>query len=300
MRTPWPAIGGVTLVAGWLIVATGTDAAQAPHIKVEILLISGQRMSGTLERVDGRTFVLRTDRGQTRRAQRDEIAVIDFDSDTTNLPRSEYVDAMPEHEVLLMQNGSRELGRLVSIEPSARDERGYDVTFRAMDGRRDTYADHQVRRIYLREPLAVTAATTAPPGQRRAPETDIDYHVTVPATVRWTPTNLDVRQGDYLTFNSNGRIRLSADARDMANVAGSLNGRRPSSATRRAPMPDESAGALIGRIGDGQPFGIGDQTQPLPMPNTGPLFLGVNDDVYEDNDGAFHVTIRRVSGDEQR
>ena len=55
-------------------------------------------------------------------------------------------------------------------------------------------------------------------------------------------------------------------------------------------------GALIGRIGNGAPFAIGDQTIALPMPADGQLFLAVNDDEVGDNKGAFVVTLRVTRG----
>ena len=48
---------------------------------------------------------------------------------------------------------------------------------------------------------------------------------------------------------------------------------------------------MIGRIGNGAPFGIGNQTV-VPMPATGELFLGVNDDEVGDNSGGFVVDVK--------
>ena len=53
---------------------------------------------------------------------------------------------------------------------------------------------------------------------------------------------------------------------------------------------------LIGRIGNGEPFAIGNQTQPLPVGSEGQLFLAVNDDQLVDNQGAFVVTVRVLRG----
>jgi hypothetical protein len=58
-------------------------------------------------------------------------------------------------------------------------------------------------------------------------------------------------------------------------------------------MPQAFSGALIGRIGNGRPFGIGTQTQ-IEMPESGQLFFGINDSVLTDNDGAFQVEVRRI------
>jgi hypothetical protein len=52
-------------------------------------------------------------------------------------------------------------------------------------------------------------------------------------------------------------------------------------------------GALIGRVGNGAPFPIGRGTQPITMPANGPLMLGINDDVVQDNSGSFSVNISR-------
>ena len=49
---------------------------------------------------------------------------------------------------------------------------------------------------------------------------------------------------------------------------------------------------MIGRIGNGQPFAIGNQTS-IVMPAAGQLFLGVNDDGVDDNVGEFRVEITR-------
>ena len=59
-------------------------------------------------------------------------------------------------------------------------------------------------------------------------------------------------------------------------------------------MPNTLAGALIGRIGNGAPFGIGNQTT-LVTPAAGQLFLGVNDGDLNDNTGEFRVEITRAS-----
>ena len=57
------------------------------------------------------------------------------------------------------------------------------------------------------------------------------------------------------------------------------------------PLPVMQAGALIGRVGTGQPFPIGSQQTPIQMPSDGTLQLGINDDYFGDNSGAFTVTI---------
>lgn len=111
--------------------------------------------------------------------------------------------------------------------------------------------------------------------------------ITVAANQQWTATGIRVNHGDRLTFQSNGEIQLRpAGNNDAARVAGSLTGRR----APQSPIPSALAGALIGRIDSGQPFGIGDQTS-IVAPASGMLYLGVNDDLLTDNSGQFTVKI---------
>ncbi len=110
--------------------------------------------------------------------------------------------------------------------------------------------------------------------------------VDVDARVRWVYAGFVVDKGDVLTLNADGSVQLSDDPDDAAIVSGSLSGRR----APEAPMPQELAGALIARIGNAAPFGVGDQRQII-APASGQLFLGVNDDHLGDNRGWFKVRI---------
>jgi hypothetical protein len=108
----------------------------------------------------------------------------------------------------------------------------------------------------------------------------------VPGNQHWTPTNIRVNQGDPLSFQVTGEIRFTPNANDRAGAAGSLAHKY----VPGAPLPQALAGALIGRIDNGQPFGIGDQAS-VRMPASGILYLGVNDDNVSDNSGQFQVVI---------
>jgi len=111
--------------------------------------------------------------------------------------------------------------------------------------------------------------------------------IIVPSTNQWTPTGIHVQQGDRLQFNSSGEIQLRPpNFNDRAGVAGSLSGRT----APNSPIPSALAGALLGRIDSGQPWGLGNQTTVV-MPATGMLYLGINDDVLTDNSGQFTVKI---------
>jgi len=109
---------------------------------------------------------------------------------------------------------------------------------------------------------------------------------TVAANRQWTPTGIRVNQGEVLRLTSSGEIRFTGNADDRAGVAGSPAHKFVSG----APLPTALAGALIGRIDSGLPFGIGDQTS-ITIPATGLLYLGTNDDNVSDNSGQFQVVI---------
>jgi hypothetical protein len=73
----------------------------------------------------------------------------------------------------------------------------------------------------------------------------------------------------------------------MAGAAGSPANRTAAN----APLPGTPIGALIGRVGNSQPFVIGNQTR-VQMPAAGLLFVGINDDHLADNAGEFRVEIQ--------
>jgi hypothetical protein len=129
-------------------------------------------------------------------------------------------------------------------------------------------------------------------GTRAVPTTGVRADPTrslvVAGNRQWTATNIRVNQGDILLFQVSGEIRFTANANDRAGAAGALDHKYIAG----APIPAALAGALIGRIDNGQPFGIGDQPS-LRMPANGTLYLGVNDDNVGDNSGQFQVVVSR-------
>jgi hypothetical protein len=103
---------------------------------------------------------------------------------------------------------------------------------------------------------------------------------------RWTDTGLRVRAGDLIYFDTTGNVRLSSDRSDVATAAGARSGRRAAD----SPLSNQVAGALIGRIDNGDPFFIGNR-RTVRAPLSGRLYLGVNDDYLEDNTGTFRVMV---------
>ena len=150
------------------------------------------------------------------------------------------------------------------------------------------YSSSDVARIYFSRP----AVATSLPVQPAAP---LGGTIRVPANGGWVSTGITVFQGQPVLLATTGEVRLSADPNDIATPAGSKVGRYEA----RSPLPSSSAGALIGRVGNGPPFGIGDQRS-FPAPATGLLYLTVNDDNKNDNSGEFGVTISTNSSPYRR
>lgn len=111
-----------------------------------------------------------------------------------------------------------------------------------------------------------------------------EKQVIVSGDVQWNDSGVDVRAGQTIFFEAQGRVRWGRDRQD--GPAGERNS--PSNPNR--PMGNRNAAALIGRIGNDM-FFIGDETGPIRMRSGGRLFLGVNDDVLTDNSGNFRVVV---------
>ena len=109
--------------------------------------------------------------------------------------------------------------------------------------------------------------------------------VMVAATRDWTDTGITLQAGDLLDITASGQIFYAPGKGAFAPPAGA--GR----ATAAAPMPNMEIGALVGRIGDGRVFFVGDTMTGYRAQTAGGLFLRVNDDVLTDNRGEFRAQI---------
>jgi hypothetical protein len=89
-----------------------------------------------------------------------------------------------------------------------------------------------------------------------------------------------------MSFDTTGAIRLSSERGDVATAAGARSGRHAAD----SPLSNQPAGALIGRIDNGDPFFIGNR-RTVRAALSGRLYLGVNDDYLEDNSGSFRVMV---------
>jgi hypothetical protein len=274
------------LAAGAVLLQPASSAAQD---QVTVVTRSGDRVSGALEDLNNGTIYVRASLNDQRRLPLDGILVFDFAGNAQNLPEAELGDARGDDHLLVLRNGTRARGRLLNIEGGAgsgKPDEPRTISFRTASGEERRVRPSEVSRIYLgRYPAAKPAPLPAPaPTPQPQPP---GPGLSVPANQRWTATGVFVRAGEMVRFNASGQVRLSGDANDTATPAGSASGRQAAN----APLAGTLAGALIGRIGTGQPFGIGNQTQALRMPAAGQLFLGVNDDELGDNGGEFRVQV---------
>ena len=261
--------------------------AQEPGDRATVQMRDGTKVEGRIEELAGGTLFLRVSQHDQRRISVADIALIDKKGDASGLPDTEIRQARGAEHVLLLAGGSSVKGRLVTIKggEGSGDAGPRTYVFRSADGSERQYGPGEVARIYLGSypfdaavsgHAADVTPTSVPSGGVR-----------VPATATWVSTGLNVRKGDWVTFNTTGEVQLSDSSSDRARSAGS------SRVARLAPLPNVNAGALIGRIGmNGQPFGIGDQAS-VPMPDSGVLYLSVNDDERGDNAGEFIVVASR-------
>jgi hypothetical protein len=276
-------------VGGW-----GQRAAE----RVTLILSDGQRVNGTIDpsgdpRGIGVSLVVSGGRSQTYNF--DEVAEIDF---AGGLASANEPGRPRTGQMLVMRNGDVRMGVLLNIV------NGSTIVWQEAGARRNI-PTRQVARVYL--DARNSRSSTRSGGDRRSPsfgQRNGDYvernaggrniqslpiDVTVPGNQPWTDTGVDVSRGDILRFDDQGGITYINGPNNTANAGGKADRK-----SDKFPVPSLGVGALIGKIGTGgTPFVVGAGNRPLTIPATGRLWLGVNDDNFSDNAGAFKVTIAR-------
>jgi hypothetical protein len=278
----------------WAAVLTVILAGSAwAQEQATVVKRDGSKVSGRFEawNRNTNTLYIRVSQGDQQIIPLGQAVVVDAEGNGDNLPETELGPARGGDHVLVTKAGEVIRGRLTNIEGgegSGQEGQPRMVTFKPNDAGERRVRFSEVRRLYLGNYPASATSSQASVGEPDVPAGAIR----VPGNARWVSTNVVVRRTDRVTFAATGQVQLSSDADDRASVAGSLKGRRADN----APAPGLLAGALIGRVGNSAPFAIGDQTQALPMPADGQLFLAVNDDEVSDNQGAFAVTLTVTRG----
>ena len=291
--------------AAALVACTGFYAFAATE-RATFILTDGERKSGPVvfhgdqhENLINGYLNLGVDGGKDMTFPINQVAVIDF---VGGVPPASELAQLGTRHMLVMRGGATQEGRFVNLT-------GGDTLFwENAGGQQQRYAIQDVARVYLNPQSARTVFnyTAAPATNAAAPASTSQtagVTVRVDAQQQWVDTGLVVKEGDHITFRASGQIQMAP----VETVTADGNGLGPSDANGRGtsrsrtnlrgyPAPAVPAGALLGRIGDGSPFGIGTQTQPLPMPASGRLMLGINDNNVGDNSGAFTVVVSGGAG----
>jgi hypothetical protein len=189
------------------------------------------------------------------------------------------VSAAAAADTLVLRNGRRIAGELVEYR--------YDrVQWRNENGRTERIDRDDIRRIEFDDFGSDGSSFTSEdrPGSGR-PSGRREREVSVKATEPWTSAGIEVERGQRIAFEAQGIVRWGKDRNHGPE------GEKGSPRNSNRPMPSRNAAALIGRVGDGDPFYIGSDRGEIRVPESGTLYLGINDDYLQDNAGAFRVTV---------
>jgi hypothetical protein len=281
------------------------SAVQAFAQSATVVMRNGDRLRADVMDM-GRNIALRVN-GEPRQVPISDVVMIDFAGDGRNVSGEEVSKVNAANGgYVVMRNGEQ-------FNASLQDLTGKPLMAVFSNGRKSNTGD--IARIYLGSinnvpgfPQASNNQTATDPnldtrgfgrGRGRGRGRDRDAYmdrsaapanarsVVVPSNVQWTNTGFNVTRGQYLRFEPSGEIRLSTNGEDIGRPAGAMSARHADKAT----IPTIPVGALIGRVGNGQPFPIGDTTNAFDMPDSGRLFLGVNDDHVADNSGNYVVKV---------
>jgi len=275
---------------------SATAALWAAH-PATFLLKNGDRVSGELTykgtnsaTLNGRDYAF------------DDIAVIAFDAadpSAAELRQVPDVDNNPsefQRHSFAMRSGQVIQGKLYHISPD-----GETITYDQSQNTayRHTISANDLARVYINPASArrlwagiLNGALAAPAAVATSGVAATGAGLLVPANTAWTDTGIDVRAGSTVSFRPSGQIQIAMGTGPELTAgpdgSGAYGG--PRTGLPVAAMP---VGGLIAKVGNGAPFPIGSNTQPIRMPANGRLFLGINDDNFGDNTGSFAVQIVR-------
>ena len=184
-------------------------------------------------------------------------------------------------DTLYLRNGTRIQGELVAVRDNiidfAEDRGSGNNRVRQFDRNDVLRIEFEPRNV----PGRGRGTTGRPAGMR-------ERQVVVTANVPWTDTEIDVRSGQEIYLAAGGQIRWGPGSRTDGP-----DGERNSPLNQARPLPNRPAGALIGKVGaeSREYFFLGSEQGPIRIRSNGRLFLGINDDVFTDNQGNFRVFV---------
>jgi hypothetical protein len=272
-----------------VVVACAAGYALAAE-RATFVLTNGERKSGEVvfhggraaNFIDGQLNL--GDNGKEQSYPIEQVALIDF---TGGTPATDELAKVPAGgQIVFTRDGNAVPGRFVNIV------RGDTLVWENASGQEQQFPVRNVARVYLNPQAARTVFNYNGPAGAAVGTSGATLNgrtVQVNANQPWTDTGIDVNVGDKVAFQANGEITFGRSAGMTATPDGN-----PGFHDAKYPDPKVPVGALIGRVGQkGQPFGIGSQAQPLPMPASGRLYLGVNDNDYSDNSGSYSVVVAK-------
>jgi len=132
------------------------------------------------------------------------------------------------------------------------------------------------------------------------PEESHSNRLVVDARSQWVETGLNLKAGESITIRASGEITAGKSSTLNQDFKIGPEGTffyTDEVADKSFPLAAAASGpaacfGLIGRIGNGSPFVVGDQSS-LRVKSSGPLMLGINDFKHSDNAGQFEVSIER-------
>jgi hypothetical protein len=259
--------------------------------QVTFILNNGERRSGEVivAGADGANYVNGHLNLSDQPIPLDQVAVIDF---TGGTPSALELSRVPQSsaQAVVLRSGHAQAGKFVNII------RGDTLLWENGAGQQEQYPLRDVSRIYLNSqnaraaynapatPATAVPAPVATSGQTQNQQGGVRVHANVP----WNDTGITLKSGDMVTFRTTGQVNFGETAGQTAGPDGN-----PAAHSSNYPISGLPAGALIGKVGNRAPFGIGSNAAPIRMPARGRLFLGVNDNEINDNSGYFSVVVTK-------
>lgn len=286
-------ISNAALVSLAALVAPVNVSVLAATERATFILTDGERKSGPVvfhgesrENLINGYLNLGADDGKEQTFRVDQVTVIDF---VGGRPQRAELQALPSDnstQLLVLRSGATQQGKFINMVG------GETVRWQNQAGEQQQYAIRDVSRIYLNPQSARTVWNFRGTAQSAAVATSGTVleagAVRVEANQPWTDTGITVKKGGHIAFRTTGQIQFWRGAGENAGPDGNDSVRRPDYPVTAMPV-----GGLIGKVGNGAPFPIGSNTQPIVMPADGRLMLGVNDNLWSDNSGYFSVVITK-------
>jgi hypothetical protein len=221
-------------------------------------------------------------RGDDRMIPKDQVAWVDFGGNV-NVPASAFRDMTPIDHLIVFKNGDTMFAEWVDVGGTS----PLRIAIRTRGTDRDL-SSNDIARIYLARPSG-GGNTGGGGGDTSSGGMQTDGSISVVASQPWTDSSITVRQGEYIRLDVTRAINIR-EGGDAVTADGEAGNR---ARQRGLPVSIMPTGGLIGRVGSGQPFAIGTAPQPIRMPASGRLWLGINDLDFGDNSGHFRVVVTR-------